>query len=842
MVNGFNKPCLAVTIVGLCCIGAEATAAPPEVEQWSIVANNGYDAPGSAMPGSEALRKFNSYNPPSINASGLVVFRARSTGQQQGPFSGVFLRDLDTLGAIRRFVDRRATVPEPNNTFYPVPGQSGVDELGQFNEFPSFPRIAQNANLVATRGNHRPVWTYVVGTDPDTGEPIESRVGTTGIYVNLDAGEPISPYILGVGALGSVPEFSLFSVPDAPAGTKFDVFPGSPVITDAGVVAFKGNYTEAVAPGILTGKTGIYYRQLEVASGGGGASVQWIANSNTVIPNPGPCVLGTTFGSTAPPSGSGDQIVFVGLDNEEQPSCGGIYLATLFDTPEQLTTLVDLNTQVPDEGGATFSKLGEGLSFDGRFVGFWGAWGPATKTVRLYCSEEGNSIRRNFCNNSGEFAGRGDPLSVCDDTTDDTERCYQERNVPVNQGVFAYDTVQGTLSLLARTGDFDDFTYWNYSGAPPGMGESEGDAEPPRWRSSAFLAVSSVGMPRTLRVAFQARTGEVDPNSHLYTNPIDGIYLTTNEADTTIEPLVETGTDGTLLDPAAVWDDDEDPLTPAVPLPIASVTLEREAFRGDWLAISASMGVEEAGWAGLYATKVRQRQSCLLVNGELELMDRSSVDVTRTSAGTTRLHSQALLRAELEANVAQFVGYATVDGDASVGNLIGASRATITGALATGVVAALQPIEWFAVSTTSTAVIVSWDSTVELPPGEYGAVQMRDRSTLRLTSGSYSFQSLNVGTDALLVFDATSGPVSVSVNEGAHFGDRVEVVSVGTERFPAFLYSNASIEFGHDGLYEVFASAQGSITVRDRTYVAGCLQSNASVWLGHDTALVEPGR
>ena len=60
--------------------------------------------------------------------------------------------------------------------------------------------------------------------------------------------------------------------------------------------------------------------------------------------------------------------------------------------------------------------------------------------------------------------------------------------------------------------------------------------------------------------------------------------------------------DGTVLDPDAVWDDDEDPSTPDVPLPIASLALERDAFRGDWLAITASMGVEEAGWAGIYLT------------------------------------------------------------------------------------------------------------------------------------------------------------------------------------------------------------------------------------------------
>ena len=151
------------------------------------------------------------------------------------------------------------------------------------------------------------------------------------------------------------------------------------------------------------------------------------------------------------------------------------------------------------------------------------------------------------------------------------------------------------------------FVYWNYSGAPPGAGSSEGDAEPPRFRSSAFVAVSSRGAGTAARLAFLARTGETDPDLHVYVAPVDGIYLASTPGQAPITTLVETGMDGTVIDPAAVWDDDEDPATPDVPLPIASLALERDAFRGDLLAITASMGVEEAGWAGIYLTDVTGR-------------------------------------------------------------------------------------------------------------------------------------------------------------------------------------------------------------------------------------------
>jgi len=429
--------------------------------------------------------------------------------------------------------------------------------------------------------------------------------------VNLDARRPGSPLVTGASLLGAVPEFSdLFAVPGVTPATRFDVFPGAPAITDIGVIAFKGNYTDG------SGKTGVFYREVTAEDAGGAAAIELVANSDTPVPNPGACTPGTLFGSTAPPSAAGNNMVFVGFDDEDDPTCGGVYLAPL-QPGSSLTTLVGLEDTVPGQGDETFTQLGEGLSYDGRFVGFWGAWGAETKTVRLYCPQEGNRDRRFFCNRTPDpqtgvipGGGDGDENSICDDQDDPYfgARCYQEKAVPVNQGIFVYDTAgKGILYLVARAGagaDYDDFVYWNYSGAPPGVGEGEGDAEPPRWRSSAFQAVSRRA-GATFRNTFLARNGSLDSHN-VFVNPVDGIYLGEVLGATApgITTLVQTGMDGTILDPEAVWDDDEQAGTPDVPLPIASLALERDAFRGGWLAITASMGNEEAGWAGIYLTRM----------------------------------------------------------------------------------------------------------------------------------------------------------------------------------------------------------------------------------------------
>ncbi len=92
--------------------------------------------------------------------------------------------------------------------------------------------------------------------------------------------------------------------------------------------------------------------------------------------------------------------------------------------------------------------------------------------------------------------------------------------------------------------------------------------------------------------------------SGAYEDPVDGIYLRRGPGQTQILTVVKTGMDGSLIDPEAVFDDDENPATPGVPLPVTEMGIERDGFRGNSLAINLGMGTEEAGWAGVYLTDV----------------------------------------------------------------------------------------------------------------------------------------------------------------------------------------------------------------------------------------------
>ncbi|MFK2905316.1 hypothetical protein ISP17_15240 [Dyella ginsengisoli] len=556
---------LALLVPGLAW-GATPTATVGA--RWQTVANNGRFMPSATCvpdgpaPTAPPCRLFNSFNQPSVNTRGLVVFRARSKGggSQGEPLHGVYTRDMAKGGPIVRILDRDTLVPQPNNR--------GTT----FQETPSFPRIDMNSSTVATRGAHPPVWQVV----NDAGEVVE-QVGTNGVYAN-----PFRDLVTAESRLGSVPVFSYFQVPERP-GTAFDIVPGSPAITQHDIVVFKGNYTVGT-----TSKTGVYYRKLmnapfPMSSGpslypaSGTLPTVLIANTDSYIP-------GTSlhFGSTAPPSAAGNQAVFVGLDNEDHPTAGGIYLATLNRSQPPLKTLVRIGDHVPGEDASQhFTQIGEGLSFDGRFVAFWGAWGEGTQSLLLRCPQDGNA----------------DIVAYCNQQYPDGHAVQ----TPVHQGVFVRDLVRGRTWAIAKSpNNFTSFVYWNFSGHVPGS-TTEEDGEPARWRSTAFVAVSRPANPLLaslglFRAAFKASTGTL--NNGAYLNAVDGIYLRNGPFASPLRTLAATGTDGTLLDPQAV-----DAETGGH-LPITSLGIEREGLRGDELVINASMATDEAGWAGIYRTKL----------------------------------------------------------------------------------------------------------------------------------------------------------------------------------------------------------------------------------------------
>ena len=541
---------LALAAAALLTGGAQAA---PTL-QWATVVNNLSRAPGGS--GDDV---FFSYNQPSVSDAGLVAFRGRarapagaasggggSSGEGE-PLRGIFTRDMSVPNApVVSVASNRApndVVPDPNNNG------------GTFNENPAFPRMDAVSGTVAFRGQSTPVLTYQTGVNPD-GTPITTRGGTSGVYTN-----PQGTLVTGASLLGNVngsvfpanPDLSHFQTPGAAPGTRFDQFPGAPTVT-GNTVAFKGNWTDPATGG----QTGIYYR--DVVASGGLSPVVKIATSGDLIDGAG----GKTFGSTAPPSASGRNVVFTGLDNEQAPTAGGIFVTSLDDPLHRLKSLVSIGvTKVGDSLNSVFRSVGEALSFDGTQVGFWGSWGASTRDVTVRCASDGNTAIRAAC-------------LAQDDNGTPRDGVYTFQ-VPEHQGIFLVDTETGALSLKAETGAaFDDFLFWTFSGAPEDAGgDGTDDREPPRWRSSAFVAVDDFD------VVFKA----------VNARGATGLY---GDFGAGIDTLLETGMDGALVDADAAG------------TKITSIGIERDGFRNGWLAINAGMANADAtlSMSGVYLAQI----------------------------------------------------------------------------------------------------------------------------------------------------------------------------------------------------------------------------------------------
>ena len=507
-------------------LGAAIPAHATLATDWQTVVNNAVVAPQAVPNGTTPY--FFSYNQPAVNQAGKVAFRARAKppggqGGSDATTQGVYYRQLSLANSQVGIVADNTGVPVP------APNNTGAT----FIEFPSTARIDSTTGMITTRGQSQGVFTLPDGT----------REGTSGIYAT-----PGDALTTAASQLGNIPDYNYFQVPDTAPGIRFDQFPGSPAPLRNRFIVFKGNYTETDIA-----MTGIFYR--DMLASGGTAPVRRIARTGTPIPGGG----GAIFGSTAPPSAATDpgngrsKVVFAGFDNEDRPTAGGIYI-TYLDRPQSLRPIISLGDVVPGAPGFVFTGFGEAVSFDGRYVSFWGSWGKSKKIVHENCPTDGNKYLIAYC------------LEQYPNGADLTES--------VNQGVFRADTQNQTVRMVARTQKptgFTDFLYWTYSGKPPGS-PGGGDAEPPRWRSSAFTAVTS------LALAFKGQKAS-----------IDGLYVYRRGS---VQTVLDTTMDGQSVDPMA-------PLGSLV----SAIGLERDGFRGSWLAISAGMTNTTTAetWAGLYA-------------------------------------------------------------------------------------------------------------------------------------------------------------------------------------------------------------------------------------------------
>lgn len=544
------RPALLAVAVSLSLGSLPIAAAPGD---WIVVANLADSAPGSAPTAT-----FDAFTPPALNDAGVLVFRASSRSAPDGAsLDGLYKVDPFAGQPLTKLIAVGDAVPGPNNAVY-----GGAPAQILF--LPSTPRIDPLSELVAIRAEHQAVWTYVRNGElasVGTSSVLSFDGATQGVAASL-LGDVLEPDLITLS-------FPWASVPETLSGTRFDRFRGAPALGDNRHVVFRGNYTD-VENGLQ--KIGIFYR--EVTAPDPQPSTGIIVSSSTLIPDGAPGDT-LTFGAMSPPSGAGGSVFFTAYDRLESPSAGGIYRAPIESRP-LLQTVAAIGDQVPGEiSGNRFSDFGETLSVtsEGENVAFWASWGTEQLQKTVFCPEQGEAELIAYClslHPKGFFV-------------------YPS----ANQGIFVHNAVTGNTREVARTRreGLQDFVFWEFSGTVPGPGGViDPDAEPARWRSSVYLALSSVGST-TSNIAFRAERAGTE-----------GIFLRERVGmGLTLQTVIEVGvTPGFDVDPEA-------PLGSLV----TSIGMERDGFRNGRIAISATMRSfdppnrgEVPFWAGVYASSV----------------------------------------------------------------------------------------------------------------------------------------------------------------------------------------------------------------------------------------------
>jgi hypothetical protein len=175
----------------------------------------------------------------------------------------------------------------------------------------------------------------------------------------------------------------------------------------------------------------------------------------------------------------------------------GIYKAALQGKHfPKLEPLVKIGDHVVDANGdetsEKFTRFGEGLSYDGKAVAFWAAWGNEMVTLKKCCPEHGNKDRRAYCIENDHNTKNG--------TEQDIGCMYQEVQVPAHQGFFVYNDGKGDKlrlvkeTFLGQDGIGTDLINWNYSGKPPGAGPNRGRALEDSDAAGKRIVVTSISI------------------------------------------------------------------------------------------------------------------------------------------------------------------------------------------------------------------------------------------------------------------------------------------------------------------------------------------------------------
>lgn len=129
-----------------------------------------------------------------------------------------------------------------------------------------------------------------------------------------------------------------------------------------------------------------------------------------------------------------------------------------------------------------------------------------------------------------------------------------------------------------------------------------------------------------------------------------------------------------------------------------------------------------------------------------------------------------------------------------------------------------------------------------LPPGEYGPLSVKKHTKIKLSSGSYKFQSILTDPNVQLTFDLTAGPVKIDIAGDVRFGNKsLFAIKGGNPSEITWNIAGKSIEMGTDGLYfGTIIAPKALVSIESRTHLVGSVYANKLTVAPKSTISREP--
>lgn len=197
----------------------------------------------------------------------------------------------------------------------------------------------------------------------------------------------------------------------------------------------------------------------------------------------------------------------------------------------------------------------------------------------------------------------------------------------------------------------------------------------------------------------------------------------------------------------------------------------------------------------------------------------------------------------------------TIDGDVFTASTIANNDGSvITGAAITGAAISSMALPSLSYSAGGPNHTIAKGKSLTLAPGSYGTVTINKTATLKLSSGTYNFTKLlNSGSDATIIFDVASGPITINVVSSLTIAKDMEFRVVpdgesGSEKITVNTMQTAKLSMGAESyLLGDLNAPNAAVVMGKNTQFRGTLCANSieilrdCLWYGHNATGTLPG-